>query len=175
MDTILVGIEGSSGAERAWEPLGISVMSLLRLGAGRGVRTGTVCLIVATCAALLAVGQDAAEARAVAAVSTPALHVTVSSPAHKPGVNVPWPVRITVADASGKPIAATLTMRVLFAGQQVGTIDKGAVYRFVGTWQERKGNAITFPAAARGEPLTIQFVVKAQGVTVRKDWAITVT
>jgi len=106
--------------------------------------------------------------------SAATVEVTVSSPTHKPKVNVPWPVKVTVTNAQGKALAATLTMEVLFSGQPVGKIDKGAVYHFVGTWQEHKGNDITWPAAARGEPLTLQFIVKAQGVTVRKNWAITV-
>lgn len=103
-----------------------------------------------------------------------AVRVTVSSPSHSPKANVGWPVRVTVADASGKPLPATVTMRVLFAGQQVGKIDNGAVYRFVGTWQEKPGNQITWPAAARGQPLTLQFVVGCGGVTVRRNWAIRV-
>ena len=110
-----------------------------------------------------------------AAVSVGGVRVAVSSPTHRPKVNVPWPVRVTVIDAMGKPIAATLTMRVLFGGQPVGTIDKGATYHFVGTWQERKGNEITWPAASRGAPLTLQFIVKAQGATVRKNWTINVS
>ena len=113
--------------------------------------------------------------QAAAALSAPMIHVTVSSPTHKPKANVPWPVKVTVTNAKGGPVAATLTMRVLFAGQPVGKIDNGAVYHFVGTWKEHKGNEITWPPSAKGAPLTLQFIVKAQGVTVRKNWAITVT
>ena len=120
-------------------------------------------------------GAQAAQARSVTAVAPLAhIEVTISSPSHTPKVNVPWPVKVTVANAAGKPVAATLTMQVLFAGQPVGKIDNGAVYHFVGTWRERKGHEITWPAAARSEPLSLQFIVKADGVTVRKTWAITV-
>lgn len=123
-----------------------------------------------------AAAADSARTRhAAPAVSAAMIHVTVSSPTHKPKVNVPWPVKVTVTDAKGKPVAATLTMRVLFAGQPVGKIDNGAVYHFVGIWKERKGNEITWPASSKGAPLTLQFIVKAEGVTVRKNWAITVT
>lgn len=66
-------------------------------------------------------------------------------------------------------------MRVLFGAQPVGTIDKGATYHFIGTGQERKGNEITWPAASRGAPLTLQFVVKAQGATVSKNCAVNVS
>lgn len=101
--------------------------------------------------------------------------MTVTAATHKPKVNAKWPVKVKVTDAAGKPIAATLTMRVLFSGQQVGTIDNGRTYHFTGTWQEKPKNEITWPAASRGEPLAVQFVVKADGQTVRQDWAITVS
>jgi len=124
-------------------------------------------------------GAAAADAsrthHAMRALSATTIHVTVSSPTHRPKVNVPWPVKVTVTNTKGKPVAATLTMQVLFDGQPVGKIDNGAVYHFVGTWKERKGNEITWPASSKGEPLTLQFIVKAQGVTVRKTWAITVS
>jgi hypothetical protein len=102
-----------------------------------------------------------------------AIQVTISAPTHSPKVNVDWPVRIT-ASSAGKPVSGTLTMLVLFGGQPVGKIDNGAVYHFHGSWQERPGNQITWPAAARGEPLTFEVVVKADGATVRKTWAISV-
>jgi hypothetical protein len=120
-----------------------------------------------TAAASTAVGTTTAPAR-------PRIHVTLTSPTHRPKVNVPWPVKITVTDAAGKPVAATLTMQVMFNGTPVGKIDNGAVYRFVGSWQERPDNGITWPPASRGQPITFQAVVKAQGVTVRKNWWIKV-
>jgi hypothetical protein len=102
------------------------------------------------------------------------IKVTISSPTHHPAVNKPWPVKITVTDTSGKPLPARLTMRVLFAGAPVGKIDNGAVYRFVGAWQEKKGNEITWPAASRGQPLVFQAVVTAAGQTVKRNWSIRV-
>lgn len=121
---------------------------------------------------MLAAGQPAAASRSAAAGTS--VRVTVSSPTHAPKVNAAWPVRVTVTDSAGKPLAASLTMQVLFDGTPVGKIDNGAVYKFVGSWQERKGNAITWPAASRGEPLTVEFIVKAQGQTVDKQWSIDV-
>jgi hypothetical protein len=103
------------------------------------------------------------------------VRVTLSAPTHHPKVNVPWPLTVTVTDANGGPLAATLTMVVLFGGAEVGKIDNGAVYHFVGSWKEKKGNEITWPAASRGQPLTLQVIVKARGMTVRKNWSITVT
>jgi hypothetical protein len=102
------------------------------------------------------------------------IRVTISSPTHHPIVDKPWPVKITVTDMSGKPLPARLTMQVLFGGVPVGKIDNGAVYRFVGTWQEKKGNEITWPPASRGQPLVFQAIVTATGKTAKRDWWIRV-
>jgi hypothetical protein len=127
---------------------------------------------------VLAQGQPAAaQATRGAAASTSSgggVRVTIISPTHAPKVNAAWPVRVTVTSSAGKPLAASLTMQVLFDGTPVGKIDNGAVYHFVGSWQERKGNPITWPAASRGEPLTLEFIVKTLGQTVDKDWSILV-
>jgi hypothetical protein len=123
---------------------------------------------------LAAVASGAAPGRAATSARVQPVRVTILSPTHEPRVNAPWPVRVTATDAAGKPVAGTLTMLILFAGAPVGTIDKGRVYHFVGSWQERRGRAITWPASSQGQPLTFQVVVRAEGVTVRKNWEITV-
>ena len=143
---------------------GICSASLVLTGCGGGQQATTK----ATTTAASSTGASTTTTRAQ-------VRVTISSPTHAPKVNVPWPVRITATDGSGKPVTGTLTMRVLFGGQPVGKIDKGAVYHFVGTWQERPGNEITWPPASRGQPLTFQVVVKARGLTIRKNWAIRVS
>ena len=134
-------------------------------------------LAAALVVAGLGLGHAAAGTRglAVGATARGSIHVTLVASTHKPKVNVPWPVSVTVTNGAGKPVPGTLTMLVLFNGAQVGKIDEGAVYHFVGTWKEKAGNEITWPAASRGQPLTLQFVVKAQGQTVRKNWAIQVS
>jgi hypothetical protein len=128
-------------------------------------------LVLGVLTGLAAYGIAAAVAAPVGAGS---VSVTISSPTHHPKVNVGWPVTITVTNAAGKPVAGTLTMDVLFMGAAVGKIDNGAVYRFVGSWHERAGNAITWPAASKGEPLSFEVIVKALGETARKSWAIDV-
>jgi hypothetical protein len=147
------------------------------VSADRGLKFLVICLCLAgaTLAGSTDVHAAAAAASTTRASAPVRIHVTVSSPTHKPKVNVPWPVKITVTNENHMPVAATVTMQVLFSGQPVGKIDNGATYRFVGTWQERKGHEITWPAASKGEPLTLQFTVKAQGITVSKTWAITVS
>jgi hypothetical protein len=113
-------------------------------------------------------------APATTAAAAAPVTVTITSPTHRPKTNIPWPVTITVTDAADKPLRARLTMNVLFNGAPVGKIDNGAHYDFVGTWQEKKGNEITWPPEARGQPLTFQAVVTAKGRTVKKTWWIQV-
>ena len=102
-------------------------------------------------------------------VALTVVHVTIAAPTQKPRANAKWPVTIRVTDGQGKPLRATLTMRILFAGQPVGTVDNGKVWRFVGTWREPKGQEITWPASARGQPLAFQAIVHAAGRTVKKS------
>ena len=106
--------------------------------------------------------------------ASPPFVVTISAPTHHPKVKKAWPVTVRATDASGKPIAAALTMRILFAGTPVGKVDNGKLYRFVGTWHERKGNEITWPPASRGEPLQFEVIVTARGKTVKRRWSIVV-
>jgi hypothetical protein len=89
---------------------------------------------------------------------------------HSPVANKNWPIAVIVTDLSGKPIAATLQMNVLFAGARVGQIDNGKIYHFVGRHHE----IINWPLNAVGHPLTLQSVVKAKGKTQKLLWAISV-
>src|SRR5215210_2699120 len=102
-----------------------------------------------------------------------AFKVTLIAPTHRPRVNQPWPITIRVRDPQGRPIRARLTMRFLFAGVPVGKVDDGRVYTFVGSWRERKGEEIEFPASARGQRLTFQALVTARGRTIKLNyWVI---
>jgi hypothetical protein len=112
------------------------------------------------------------------AVSTQAkatqLEVTISAPTHHPKPNAKWPVTIRAVNGYGQDVHATLTMRILLNGSPVGKVDNGRVYRFFGTWREKPGQEITWPKAARGQPLAFEAIVKGQHATVKKTWAITV-
>ena len=113
---------------------------------------------------------------AAVATSTPPAppRVTISAATHEPRANAPWPVTVRVTNDAGKAIAATLTMRILFNGTPVGKVDNGRVYHFVGTWREKKGQEIKWPAASRNQPLAFEAIVRAQHATVKKTWAISV-
>jgi hypothetical protein len=106
--------------------------------------------------------------------SKPAVNVVIVAPTHHPKVNQPWPVTIRVTDAAGKPIAASLWMQILFAGNPVGKVDNGHIYHFVGSWHERKGNEITWPPASSGQPLAFEVIVHAKHKTLKRTWAIQV-
>jgi hypothetical protein len=95
---------------------------------------------------------------------------TFSAPSHHPVVNKNWPITVIVTDPSGKRIAATLQMNVLLGSLQVGQIDNGRIYHFVGRHHEN----ITWPPSAVGHPLTLQAVVKAKGKTKKLLWAVSV-
>jgi hypothetical protein len=116
----------------------------------------------------------AAVLASVAVAVAPQVRVTIVAPTHTPKANAPWPVTITVADARGKPLAARLTMRILLGGLVVGKVDGGRVYRFAGTWREKKGEEIKWPAAARGRSFAFRAVVTARGRTVKKDYEVRV-
>jgi hypothetical protein len=85
-------------------------------------------------------------------------------------VNQAWVITIRATDLRGRPIRARLTMRFLVAGITVGKVDDGRVYTFVGTWREKKGQEIKFPAEARGHRLTFQALVTARGHTLKLNY-----
>jgi hypothetical protein len=111
-------------------------------------------------------------ATATAASQAQPVRVTISAPTHHPRVRAKWPVTVRVTNAAGQPIAATLTMRILFAGSPVGKVDFGHVYHFVGTWREKKGAEITWPPASRGQPLAFEAIVRAQHMTVKRAFPV---
>jgi hypothetical protein len=112
--------------------------------------------------------------RLLTVVALAVVHLTIAAPTRTPRANAKWPVVIHVTGAHGKPLRATLTMRILFAGQPVGKVDNGKVWRFVGTWHEPKGQEITWPPSSRGQPLAFQAIVHAAGRTVKKSIPIRV-
>jgi hypothetical protein len=95
---------------------------------------------------------------------------TLHAPTHTPHVNRAWPISIRVTDRQGHPIRARLTMRFLYGGIPVGKVDNGRAYTFTGTWREKKGQEIKFPAMARGQRLTFQALVTARGQTTKLNY-----
>jgi hypothetical protein len=122
-------------------------------------------------------GSHASKQGATAGVATNApqpspTRVTIVAPTRHPRVTAPWPVTVRVTNASGQPVRATLTMRILFGGSPVGKVDNGRVYHVVGAWREKKGEEIKWPRASRGQQLQFQAIVTAQGMTVKRTLAV---
>jgi hypothetical protein len=92
------------------------------------------------------------------------------APTHRPRINHPWPIAIHATDRAGRPIRARLTMRFLYGGVPVGTVDNGRVYTFTGVWREKKGQEITFPAQSRGQRLTFQALVTYRATTRKVNY-----
>jgi hypothetical protein len=103
------------------------------------------------------------------AVSAP-FKATLHAPTHTPRTNTPWVISIRATDPEGRPIRARVTMRFLFAGVPVGKVDNGRVYTFTGTWREKKGREIEFPATSRGQRLTFQALVTARRHTIKLNY-----
>ena len=114
--------------------------------------------------------KKATTTQATTAPSALSFKAAFSAPSHHPVVNKNWPITVTVTDLSGKPVAATLQMNVLLGSLQVGQIDNGKVYHFVGRHHE----VITWPQASVGHKLTLQSVVKVKGKTKKLSWAVSV-
>jgi hypothetical protein len=99
-----------------------------------------------------------------------AFKATISAPTHRPHVNRPWPIAIHATDRAGRPVRARLTMRFLYGSIPVGKVDNGRVYTFTGTWREKRGQEIKFPATSRGTRLTFQALVTSHGKTVKLNY-----
>ncbi len=140
---------------------------------GRSLRLVLVAGFVIVFAVACGGGKTAKKTTAPRTTATPvklSFKATLVAPNHHPVVNEKWPITVKVTNLSGKPIAATLQMNVLFAGARVGQVDNGKIYHFVGRHHE----IITWPAAAVGHQLTLQAVVKVKGKTKTLLWPLSV-
>jgi len=140
----------------------------------------TACLVVAL-AASCGGNKSTANTTSTANTSTTkpplaaAFKAVFSAPSHHPVVNKNWPITVTVTNLSGRPIAASLYMQVLYGGLVVGPIDgnkkgRAKIYHFVGRHHEN----IVWPVASIGHPLTLQSVVTVKGKTKKLLWALSV-
>jgi hypothetical protein len=90
---------------------------------------------------------------------------TLTTAGHTPKVNARWAYSVKVTDAAGKPLAARITVQTM---DPLGTlhpieffnVKKNIVnYPFKGVFRD----AITWPPASRGVPLSLRLTVKAAG------------
>ncbi len=130
------------------------------------MRVGTLLLLVAALLAASVAGSASAAGP---------IKVTISAPV-KPKVNVPWAYSVKVVDATGKPVAAKLSLVVI---DPLGTPHPVEFFKkptFV-TNVPIKGvfsDKIIWPPASVGYPLKLRATAKAGGVTASKTLALTV-
>ena len=108
-----------------------------------------------------------------AAAAATTIRVTITA-SHTVKANAKWPVVVRVSTGSGTPLAGTLTNNILLGGIPVGKVDNGKVWRFRGSWQEPKGQEITWPAAGKGQTFGFETVVRVNGRKVKKTFLVTV-
>ncbi len=130
------------------------------------MRVGTLLLLVAALLAASVAGSASAAGP---------IKVTISAPV-KPKVNVPWAYSVKVVDATGKPVAAKLSLVVI---DPLGTPHPVEFFKkptFV-TNVPIKGvfsDKIIWPPASVGYPLKLRATAKAGGVKASKILAVTV-
>ena len=140
---------------------------------GKALRLVLVAVFIVTLATACGGSSGKKNTTATQATTTPAklpFKAVISAPSHHPVMNKNWPIAVTVSNLSGKPIAATLQMNVLLGSVQIGQIDNGKIYHFVGRHHEN----IVWPQQAVGNALTLQAVVKVKGKTMKLPWAVSV-
>ena len=122
----------------------------------------TVCIL-----ALVACGTTAAQTTTAAKPT-----VAIVGQDHHPLVGKDWHYAVHVT-LNGKPVAAFIHLQFLFGGSPVGEVGKHQVAN--GVWQETFSGKGAFPAAARGQPLTLEATVTVKGHPVAKaGWKIVV-
>ncbi len=128
--------------------------------------------LAASCGGNKSTAETTSSAGTIATKPPPAaaFKAVFSAPTHHPVVNKNWPIMVTVTDLADKPVAAMLQMNVLFAGAQVGQIDNGKIYHFVGRYHE----IITWPMDSIGHPLTLQSVVTVKSKKKKLLWSVSV-
>ncbi len=92
------------------------------------------------------------------------LHVKIIGQNHHPKVGAKWHYSVTVTDAkTGRRVASKIHLQFLFGTLPVGQVGTHTVKN--GFWQETFGTPGNppFPAAARGQRLTLSATVTAKG------------
>jgi hypothetical protein len=110
----------------------------------------------------------------VALQGTP-FKATLTAAGHTPTVNARWAYSVGATSTAGKPIAARITVQTKDPLGGIHPIEffnvkKNIVnYPFKGVFRD----AITWPPASRGIPLTLRITVKAGGATRILSYAVT--
>lgn len=101
-------------------------------------------------------------------VTSGPVHAILRGENHAPVVNQNWPFTVNVASESGRPLAGTVTVQFVFAGQVVGRDIPPTHTLRNGRWHE----LLKFPARAIGIPLLFQTVVRTTKGDVTLSWPV---
>lgn len=107
------------------------------------------------------------------------IRVTLTAQNHQPRVsNSPtahWGYCLKVRTAAGKSVASTIDVRILLGGKAVAGVGLISLKKGYDHWcQGIGGEASVLHAVPPGRKLIFQAVVRAQGVTVKRNWPIVV-
>jgi hypothetical protein len=108
------------------------------------------------------------------------IQVTLTAQNHQPHASESpykhWWYSVKVRTAAGKPVAATIHLQILSGRTPVEGVGLVSFFLKKGfEWSAAiggEGNVLA--AAPRGKRLVFQAVVRAKGVTVKRDWPIVV-
>jgi hypothetical protein len=102
------------------------------------------------------------------AITTGGIHATLTADSHAPVVNTLFSYTVSVADATGRPLAGTVDTEFAFSGVVVGAevppthpLKNGLLH-----------DSVTFPSTSLGQPLELQTVVHTSKGSVTLDWPV---
>jgi hypothetical protein len=81
---------------------------------------------------------------------------------------------VKVRTAAGKPVAATIHLQILLGRRPVAGVGLVSLKKGYGWCAAIGGEANVLEAVPRGTKLDFQAVVRAKGVTVKRNWPIVV-
>ncbi len=109
-------------------------------------------------------------ASAAKPAATSHIHATLHAENHAPIAGKLWAYSVHVTDASGHPLSGTVRIQFTLGGLVVGTDNPPVHPVKSGSWHE----ALTFPKAAIGHPLTFQAIVQTSAGSATLNWPVTV-
>ena len=128
--------------------------------------------------ALVAVTVVAGAVAAVGQSGGP-IRVTLTAQNHRPRPSESpswhWWYCVKVRTATGKSVASTIQLRILLGRKPVGEAGFVSLRKGYDHWCATiGGEANVLLAVPRGKRLSFQAVVRAEGVTVKRNWPIVV-
>jgi hypothetical protein len=106
------------------------------------------------------------------------IRVTLTAENHEPHPSKSpswhWGYCVKVRTAAGKPVAATIHLQILLGRTPVDGVGLVSLKKGYDWCASTGREANVLDAAPRGKDLVFQAVVRAKGVTVKRNWPIVV-